>query len=148
MHGCVWGRAQCALERTLRIGCVSVSLTEGGGGAYVPSNAQQDVVCRLAAIARRLPAIGSGMVVAVPIPAQDEELGRELQGHINTALQEAEARHVSGAEITPYVLERVRALTGGKSLEANIRLVLNNATIGAQVAVEVAAQEHPTQSKL
>lgn len=32
MHGCVWGRAQCALERTLRIGCVSVSLTEGGGG--------------------------------------------------------------------------------------------------------------------
>eukprot|EP00892_Ulva_mutabilis_P010666 jgi/Ulvmu1/7972/UM004_0205.1 len=120
---------------------------------FVPSSGLRaplriDCPSRLAAIVRRLPALGSGMVIAVPIPAADEELGRRLQAHIDTALREAEAQNVMGAGITPFVLERVRALTGGKSLEANIRLVLNNARAGARIAVEAAAQEARQPSKL
>lgn len=104
--------------------------------------------CSLATIARGLPALGSGMVVAVPIPAEDAALGRSLQGAIDAALREAEGSGVAGAGITPFVLERVRALTGGKSLEANIRLVLNNARTGAEIAVAAAEQETRGRSKL
>lgn len=104
--------------------------------------------CSLAAIASGLPSIGSGMVVAVPIPERDEALGRELQSHIDTALREVEGQGVAGAGITPFVLERVRALTGGRSLEANIRLVLNNARTGAAIAAGVAEREGRCRSRL
>lgn len=104
--------------------------------------------CRLAKVARGLPSIGSGMVVAVPIPAEDEALGRELQGHIDAALREAEEQGVSGAGITPFLLGRVAELTGGRSLDANIRLVINNAKVGTRIAVAVAEQQRQERSKL
>ena len=58
---------------------------------------------------------------------------------ITAALAEAEATGVAGKEVTPYLLARVEALTGGESLTANRALVLDNARVGARLAVELAA---------
>jgi pseudouridylate synthase len=51
------------------------------------------------------------------------------------ALGEAAAQGISGKAVTPFLLERVKALTEGRSLTTNIALVKNNARVGAQLAV-------------
>lgn len=94
--------------------------------------------CRLATIARQLPCIGSGMVVGVPVPDEEEAFGARVQQAIDQAVGEVGQKGIVGAFVTPYVLERVRTLTGGESLQANIRLVLNNARVGADIAVAMA----------
>ena len=59
---------------------------------------------------------------------------------IATALEEAERDGIRGKAVTPYLLERLEALTGGTSLDANIALVLDNAAVGAAIAVAYAGQ--------
>ena len=82
----------------------------------------------------------SGMVLAVPIPQQYAAEGAAIQKAIDEALAEAVREGVAGNQVTPFLLERIRSKTGGKSLESNIRLVKNNAAVGAQVAVALAAR--------
>ncbi len=56
--------------------------------------------------------------------------------NINKAVKQANDEGISGKKTTPYLLSRVLELTEGKSLEANIQLVYNNAKIAAEIAVE------------
>jgi pseudouridine-5'-phosphate glycosidase len=104
----------------------------------------RNTVFRLASVVRALPSIGSGMVVAVPIPLEHAATGSVIQAAVDRAVDEATEKSIVGAECTPFLLARVQELTGGQSLEANIHLVLNNARVGAQLAV--ACSEH--RSKL
>lgn len=83
--------------------------------------------------------LGSGLVLGVPIPAEYAAAGAEVESATQQALREAEERGVQGAAVTPFLLARIAELTGGKSLEANIRLVKHNAAVGAAVAAELAA---------
>lgn len=76
-----------------------------------------------------------GTVFGVPIPAADEAKGAAVEAAIGRALREAEEAGVAGGEVTPFLLGRIRELTGGTSLEANIKLVKNNAAVGARIAV-------------
>ena len=85
------------------------------------------------------------MVVGVPIPEQHAAEGRSTQQAINTALRDASAQGVTGADTTPFLLERIRDLTGGASLQSNIELVMNNARVGAQLAVAVAARSEKSK---
>ena len=71
----------------------------------------------------------------MPIPEQHAAVGSQVERAIATALKEAAAKGVSGAEVTPYLLRRVKDLTGGASLTANIQLIRHNAAIGAKIAV-------------
>jgi pseudouridine-5'-phosphate glycosidase len=59
---------------------------------------------------------------------------------IERALREASAQGVTGKALTPFLLARVNALTGGDSLASNRELVLNNARLAAEVAVAYAAR--------
>ena len=52
------------------------------------------------------------------------------------------AKNISGAAITPFLLQRVNELTHGASLRANIALIRNNASVGARIAVELAQLRH------
>ena len=79
-----------------------------------------------------------GTVLAVPIPAEHEADGAESERAIERALAEAKEVGISGNASTPFLLKRIRELTGGKSLESNVALVKNNARVGARVAVELA----------
>ncbi len=78
--------------------------------------------------------IKSGFVIANPIPKEDEIDADSISKTIETALSQAEEKGVKGKEITPFLLAKIVELTGGKSLEANLALVYNNAKIGAKIA--------------
>jgi pseudouridine-5'-phosphate glycosidase len=79
-----------------------------------------------------------GMVIGNPIPEAYEMDYTAIHGAIEDALKEADETGIKGKETTPFLLSKIKALTGGKSLESNIQLVYNNARVGAQLAVELA----------
>ncbi|EMR07262.1 Pseudouridine-5'-phosphate glycosidase [Bhargavaea cecembensis DSE10] len=76
-----------------------------------------------------------GAVIANPIPEEDELDPAFINGIIENALKEAEENGISGKETTPFLLGKVKDLTEGKSLVANIALVKHNAKVGTQIAV-------------
>jgi pseudouridylate synthase len=77
-----------------------------------------------------------GILIANPIPVANEMDARVVQQAIHTAIKEAEEQHVKGSLLTPFLLARVKTLTGGDSLLSNIALVKHNAKIAAEIAVE------------
>lgn len=79
-----------------------------------------------------------GLLIANPIPAEYAMDEAVINGAIETALKESEARGIRGKEMTPFLLSHVKALTEGKSLDSNIQLVYNNAIVGGQIAVAFA----------
>ena len=78
-----------------------------------------------------------GAVVANPIPAIYEPSFSDLQEATEQALREAKEQNIRGKKISPFLLARIKELTGGESLKANIQLVLNNAKLAAEIAREM-----------
>ncbi|CAJ0953457.1 unnamed protein product, partial [Mesorhabditis belari] len=76
----------------------------------------------------------AGTILACPIPLEHCGDGRLIEEAIQQALEEAKAENITGQAATPFLLSRVKELTGGKSLEANVALVKNNARIAARLA--------------
>ncbi|HWO74595.1 MAG TPA: pseudouridine-5'-phosphate glycosidase [Bacillus sp. (in: firmicutes)] len=76
-----------------------------------------------------------GIVIANPIPEEDALDEKFMNQIIEQALAEVEANQIKGKEVTPFLLSKVKDLTEGKSLEANIALVKNNARLGGKIAV-------------
>jgi pseudouridylate synthase len=82
---------------------------------------------------------GSAVVVANPLP-EDEQLDPALHDRVLTeGLAAADAAGISGKDVTPFLLEHLARETGGASLEANVRLVVRNACLAAEIAAELAA---------
>lgn len=79
-----------------------------------------------------------GVLIANPIPEEDAWDAAAIEGFIQKALADAEAQGVKGKAATPFLLQRMFELTGGKSLASNIALVMNNAKVAAQIAVALA----------
>ncbi len=75
------------------------------------------------------------VAAGVPIPSSSASQGGKVQAAISAALAEAVKKRIRGAATTPFLLERVQQLTGGLSLALNIKLVKNNAKVGAAIAV-------------
>ncbi|MCH6269629.1 pseudouridine-5'-phosphate glycosidase [Neobacillus citreus] len=82
-----------------------------------------------------------GAVIANPIPEEHAMEEEFINGVIETALNEAAERHITGKDVTPFMLGKVKELTEGKSLDANIALVKNNAVVGAKIAVSFNAMK-------
>ena len=83
--------------------------------------------------------IGGGIVIANPIPTEDEIPADEIGVIIDQALADMDALGIHGKDATPYLLGRIVEITGGASLTANIALVRHNARLGAAIAREYAA---------
>jgi len=79
-----------------------------------------------------------GQLVANPIPAGNEIAQGVIGPVITAALAEARAQGIAAKAVTPFLLDRIFTLTAGRSLAANIALVLNNARLGAAIAGEIA----------
>nr|WP_311565411.1 pseudouridine-5'-phosphate glycosidase [Peptoniphilus grossensis] len=75
-----------------------------------------------------------GILLTNPIPESDSMDEEKINSAIEKALVEAEEKGIHGKETTPFLLSKVLEVTEGKSLEANIALVKNNARLGAEVA--------------
>lgn len=81
----------------------------------------------------------SGALVAAPVPEDQAADPRRMDAAIAQALAEAGAAGVRGQAVTPFLLERVAALTGGESVAANRALLRHNAAVAAQIAAALAA---------
>ena len=78
-----------------------------------------------------------GMLVANPIPHQYAMDPDEINLTIDQAVRDADALGIHGKALTPYLLDHIQKMTGGRSLESNIQLVLNNARLAAKIACEL-----------
>ncbi|WP_370229404.1 pseudouridine-5'-phosphate glycosidase [Cognatishimia sp.] len=78
-----------------------------------------------------------GQLIANPIPEEDEIAADVLAPIIAEATEAAEAQGISGKAVTPFLLSRIFDTTEGKSLTANIALVLNNARLASRIAAEI-----------
>ena len=78
-----------------------------------------------------------GMLVTNPIPEEYSMDAKVIGEAIDKAVKEAEEKGVKGKDITPFLLDKIQKITGGDSLASNIQLVLNNARLASQIAVEL-----------
>jgi pseudouridylate synthase len=81
----------------------------------------------------------TGVLVTVPVPEADELDPERHDAALTAALEEAQEGGISGAAVTPFVLERISRATEGGSVPANLALAENNARVAAQVAVALRA---------
>jgi pseudouridylate synthase len=106
-----------------------------------PAPSRVDSAGEAAAVARARDGLGlhGAVVVANPLPP-DEQLDPALHDRVlSEGLIAAEAAGVTGKDVTPFLLDHLARETGGASLEANVRLVLRNARLAAEIAGELAA---------
>ncbi|MFO7322859.1 MAG: pseudouridine-5'-phosphate glycosidase [Chloroflexota bacterium] len=96
-----------------------------------------DQAARIIDAALRLNA-GHGLLFTVPVPAEDELPADAAERAIEAATREADEQGIHGKAVTPFVLERVTALTEGQSRKANVALLKNNARVGGEIAVALA----------
>ena len=82
---------------------------------------------------------GTGILIVNPIPEADALDPAFIDGTIAEAVAEADAKGIARKDVTPFLLERINQLSGGRSLKANIALVRNNAALAARMAVAHAA---------
>lgn len=81
--------------------------------------------------------LNGGMIVANPIPEQYQMDYDTINKAIVEALKEADEKGIKGKETTPFLLAKVKDITGGASLDSNIQLVYNNVKVAARLAVEL-----------
>ncbi|MEC3862118.1 pseudouridine-5'-phosphate glycosidase [Mesobacterium sp. TK19101] len=105
----------------------------------LPAPLRMDSAAEIARAHKMRAALGlpGGQLVANPIPEADEIPAEDLAPVIAQATAEAEAQGIAGKAVTPFLLQRIFELTEGRSLAANIALVLNNARLAAAIAREM-----------
>ena len=78
-----------------------------------------------------------GILVTNPIPEEYSMDPDTINRAIDQAIEESKQQGIHGKDTTPFLLARVKDITGGDSLDSNIQLVYNNAKVAAQTAVEL-----------
>ena len=86
---------------------------------------------------KRALGLKGGMLVTNPIPRQYAMNPDEINATIDQAIKDADTLGIHGKALTPYLLDHIQKMTGGRSLESNIQLVLNNARLAAEIACEL-----------
>jgi pseudouridine-5'-phosphate glycosidase len=84
----------------------------------------------------------SAVLVTNPVPETEAVSKSEMEPYILQATQEAHAQGIHGKEVTPFLLSRISELTQGKSMRANLALLLNNARLAADIAKAMHRSEH------
>lgn len=113
----------------------------------LPLHVRCDDAAQVAGILRAKWNLGlnGGVVIANPIPEADALDDALVAEAVDAALADAQAKGVAGKDVTPFLLARLFEITQGRSLEANIALVLNNARVAAHIAVAYTeASRQPT----
>ena len=103
-------------------------------GIDIPEVDSEDVIAEIYREKERL-SINSAILVANPIPEEHEIERKVVDRWISDALMECNKRGIRGKGVTPFLLSKIVELSGGKSLEANIHLVKNNAEVASKIAL-------------
>ncbi len=111
----------------------------------LPLHVRCDDAAQVAGILRAKWNLGlnGGVVIANPIPEADALDDALVAEAVDAALADAQAKGVAGKDVTPFLLARLFEITQGRSLEANIALVLNNARVAAHIAVAYTEASRP-----
>ena len=106
----------------------------------LPVDRRYDSIADLASAVRLHLSLGlsTGVLIANPIPIADEMPSELYDRALHTALSEAETHRIRGRAVTPFLLERMHAVTGGESVRANVALLRHNAHVAAALAVACA----------
>jgi len=139
------------LERLETLGVPVVGVGADGGefpafwsrrsGLRVPCSVASPAEAAGVVRAARALGQGGGVLVVTPVPEAFEVPAEDLGPVIDAALAEAAAAGVGGGAVTPFVLERVAAATGGRTVAANLALVEHNAAVAAGLAAALAAPQ-------
>ncbi|MFA7673652.1 MAG: pseudouridine-5'-phosphate glycosidase [Clostridia bacterium] len=81
--------------------------------------------------------LNGGLIIANPIPSEYSMDRKYIDSVIEQALKDAEVDDIKGKDITPYLLDKIKVITEGESLNANIKLVCSNAEVAAKIACEL-----------
>ena len=81
--------------------------------------------------------LDGGIVIANPIPKEYSMDKEYIDNVIEKAVKDAESKGIKGKKVTPFLLERIKDITSGESLSANVQLVLNNSAVAAKIACEL-----------
>jgi pseudouridine-5'-phosphate glycosidase len=94
----------------------------------------------LAAVFRRQRRLGveQGLLAANPIPRQAEIPRAEMESYLQRAREALDAGRIEGKRVTPFLLGKVLEYSGGRSLEANVALLLNNVRLACELAAQLA----------
>lgn len=95
--------------------------------------------------AKREYKLDGGVLVCDPVPVEFSMDEEKMNVTIEKAIVEMEKEGIKGKDETPYLLKKIVELTGGKSLETNIKLILNNAKLGAEIAKEYFKEDRKKQ---
>ena len=87
--------------------------------------------------------LNGSVLIANPVPAEQEIASVEMEIHIQQALAVAKEKKISGKEVTPFLLQYIAEHSKGESLETNIALIKHNAKVGAEIAVAYTALCNP-----
>ena len=111
----------------------------------LPVDHRVDSAEELAAVlaAHRTLGMRGGVLVANPIPVAAALDGTDIDARVDEAVADAERAGVTRKDVTPYLLERINELTGGRSLIANIALIRHNAALAARTAVALTGAAGP-----
>lgn len=110
-------------------------------GIKSPSTVQNETEAAAMILAQERLAIESGILFANPIPAEHAIPREEMEKAINRAVVEAAQLGFSGHRNTPFILQRIRELTNGASVPANLALVRANVARAAKISVELSRLE-------
>jgi pseudouridine-5'-phosphate glycosidase len=108
-------------------------------GLPAPLRIDDPCAIAMAHVIRQDLGLAGGQLVANPVPAEHEIPRSDLEPLIERAVAEAQRAGVGRKAVTPHLLARIFELTGGRSLETNVALVIHNARLAARIAVEIAA---------
>jgi pseudouridine-5'-phosphate glycosidase len=86
--------------------------------------------------AKRELGLDGGILITNPIPEEYSMDPGKINAVIEEAIREMDAKGIKGKECTPFLLAKIAEITGGDSLNSNIRLVFNNAAVGTEIAKE------------
>lgn len=103
-------------------------------GLPAPLRADDPATIAASHLMRARLGLPGGQLVANPVPADDEIPAAEINPAIEAALAEAQAGGIAAKDVTPFLLDRIVALTQGRSLATNMALVRANARLAAQIA--------------
>lgn len=112
------------------------------GKSGLPTSARVDSTPDAARYWRQHCALGleSAVILANPIPKAYDISPEAMEGWMDAASAEAKAQGIRGQALTPFLLRRIGDLSGGRTIEANIALLMNNARLAGQIAVELAVE--------
>ncbi|KAA1138885.1 hypothetical protein PGTUg99_027361 [Puccinia graminis f. sp. tritici] len=119
-----------------------------------PFNSSSTLECAQTIYHSDLLNLNSGTLVAVPIPSQYTQSGLLIQEAVERAVAESEKLGINtlGKSVTPWLLNRVKELSDGKSVDANIGLIKNNVLVASQIAKDynglILASQPPSSSMM